>query len=66
MEEDMKWLIFLIATITACLVLPCVAQNAAAPKPTLGPSAALLASWNEIGRKRLQHGWRAKYEYRLI
>ena len=41
----------LIATITACLVLPCVGQNAAAPKPTLGPSAALLASWNEIGRK---------------
>jgi uncharacterized damage-inducible protein DinB len=41
----------LIATITVCLALPSVGQNAAAPKPMLGPSAALLASWNEVGRK---------------
>ena len=42
---------FLIATVTAFVALPVVGQNAAAPKPTLGPSAALLASWNEIGHK---------------
>lgn len=41
----------LIATITVCLALPSVGQNAAASKPMLGPSAALLASWNEVGRK---------------
>ncbi len=40
-----------IAAITASLALPSVGQNAAASKPTLGPSAALLSSWNEIGRK---------------
>ena len=42
---------FLIAVITALAALPSVGQNAAVPKPTLGPSAALLFSWNEIGRK---------------
>jgi len=44
--------LFLAAGITALLTLPSLGQNAAAaPKPALGPSAALLASWNEIGRK---------------
>jgi uncharacterized damage-inducible protein DinB len=37
--------------IVGPLLSPAVGQNAAAPKPKLGPSAALLASWNEIGRK---------------
>ena len=41
----------LIATIASLLLSPAVGQNAAAPKPKLGSSAALLASWNEIGRK---------------
>ena len=41
----------LIATVTSLLLSLAVGQNAAAPKPKLGPSAALLASWNEIGRK---------------
>ena len=41
----------LIATVAGLLVSPAVGQNAAEPKPKLGPSAALLASWNEIGRK---------------
>jgi uncharacterized damage-inducible protein DinB len=41
----------MIAAITASLAVPSVGQNAAAPKPTLGPSAALLSLWNEIGRK---------------
>ena len=40
-----------IATIVSLMLSPAVGQNAAAPKPKLGPSAALLASWNEIGRK---------------
>jgi uncharacterized damage-inducible protein DinB len=30
---------------------PALGQNATPSKPKLGPSAALLASWNEIGRK---------------
>ena len=42
---------FLTAAITAILTLSATGQNAAATKPTLGPSAALLASWNDIGRK---------------
>jgi uncharacterized damage-inducible protein DinB len=41
----------LTAALTALLTLSAIGQTAAAPKPTLGPSAALLASWNEIGRK---------------
>ena len=41
----------LTAALTALLTFSAIGQNAAAPKPTLGPSAALLASWNEIGRK---------------
>ena len=41
----------LIATIVGLSLPPAVGQNAAAPKPKLGPSAAVLASWNEIGRK---------------
>ena len=35
-------------------VLPVLAQDAAKkepPKPALGPSAAVLEQWNEIGRK---------------
>ena len=39
------------AAVTALLTLSATGQNAAAPKPTLGPSEALLAAWNEIGRK---------------
>ena len=42
---------FLIAAIAALMALPAIGQNTAAAKPTLGPSAALLASWNDIGRK---------------
>ena len=42
---------FLTVAVTALLTMSAIGQNAAAPKPTLGPSAALLASWNEIGRK---------------
>jgi uncharacterized damage-inducible protein DinB len=42
---------FMTAVITAILTLSAGGQNAAAAKPTLGPSAALLASWNDIGRK---------------
>jgi uncharacterized damage-inducible protein DinB len=45
----MKVLFSIIAS-AAFLVAPAVAQSPAA-KPTLGPSQALLASWNEIGRK---------------
>jgi uncharacterized damage-inducible protein DinB len=41
----------LTVVVTALLSLSATGQNAAAPKPTLGPSEALLASWNEIGRK---------------
>jgi hypothetical protein len=41
----------LTAAVTALLTLSVTGRNAAAPKPTLGPSEALLASWNEIGRK---------------
>ena len=42
---------FVIAAIAVSLALSSVGQNAAGPKPTLGPSAALLSSWDEIGRK---------------
>ncbi len=42
---------FLTAAVATLLTLSTTAQNAAAPKPKLGPSQALLASWNEIGRK---------------
>jgi hypothetical protein len=41
----------LIAAITALMALPSVGQNVAVSKATLGPSTALLSSWNEIGRK---------------
>ena len=42
---------FLILAVAVLLTLSATGQNAVAPKPTLGPSEALLASWNEIGRK---------------
>jgi uncharacterized damage-inducible protein DinB len=42
---------FLIAAVAALVALPAIGQNGPATKPTLGPSAALLASWNDIGRK---------------
>jgi len=43
---------FLVLTVVAGVLLsPALGQNAPVPKPKLGPSAALLASWNEIGRK---------------
>ncbi len=42
---------FLTTAVTALLTLSAIGQNTAAPKPKLGPSAALLASWNDIGRK---------------
>jgi uncharacterized damage-inducible protein DinB len=51
-SEDLRMTkLFLTVAVTALLTLSATAQNAAAPKPTLGPSEALLASWNEIGRK---------------
>src|SRR5271167_2453848 len=51
-KEDAKMKnFFLIAAVAALMALPAAGQNAAAAKPTLGPSAALLASWNDIGRK---------------
>ena len=40
-----------LTMIVGLSLLPAVGQNPAAPKPKLGPSAAVLASWNEIGRK---------------
>jgi uncharacterized damage-inducible protein DinB len=42
---------FSTVAVAALLTLSATGQNATAPKPTLGPSEALLASWNEIGRK---------------
>ena len=44
-----RFLVF--ATVAGLLISPAVGQNAAPAKPKLGPSAALEASWNEIGRK---------------
>ena len=41
----------LIAMIVGLLLSPAAGQNTAAPKTKLSPSAAVLASWNEIGRK---------------
>jgi len=41
----------LIAIVAGLLLSPAVGQAQAPPKPKLGPSAALLASWNEVGRK---------------
>ena len=40
-----------LATVAGLLISPAAGQNAAPAKPKLGPSAALVASWNEIGRK---------------
>jgi len=40
-----------LATVAGLLISLAVGQNAAPAKPKLGPSAALEASWNEIGRK---------------
>lgn len=40
-----------LATVAGLLISPAVGQNAPPDKPKLGPSAALLASWNEVGRK---------------
>ena len=42
---------FLTTAVTALLTLSATGQNSATPKPTPGPSASLLASWNDIGRK---------------
>ena len=51
-EEDAKMRnFFLLAAVAALTALPAIGQNAPTTKPTLGPSAALLASWNDIGRK---------------
>jgi uncharacterized damage-inducible protein DinB len=40
-----------LATVAGLFMSSALGQNAATAKPKLGPSAALLASWNEIGRK---------------
>jgi len=40
-----------LATVAGLLISPAAGQQAAPAKPKLGPSAALVASWNEIGRK---------------
>jgi len=40
-----------LATVAGLLTSLAFGQNAASAKPKLGLSAALLASWNEIGRK---------------
>jgi len=42
---------FLIGVVVGLVVLSDFGQTASSPKPTLGPSAALLSSWNEISRK---------------
>jgi uncharacterized damage-inducible protein DinB len=43
--------LFLIAAVAALIALPAIGQNASPTKPTLGPSAAMLSSWNDVGRK---------------
>ena len=40
-----------LATVAGLLISASAGQNGAPAKPKLGPSGALLASWNEIGRK---------------
>jgi uncharacterized damage-inducible protein DinB len=42
---------FLIGVVVGLVALSGFGQTASSPKPTLGSSAALLSSWNEIGRK---------------
>ena len=42
---------FLIGVVVGLVALSGFGQTASSPKPTLGPSAALLSSWNEISRK---------------
>jgi len=42
---------FLIGVVVALVAPPGFGQTTSSPKQTLGPSAALLSSWNEIGRK---------------
>jgi uncharacterized damage-inducible protein DinB len=37
--------------VTTLLIASALGQSAAAPNAKMGPSAALLASWNSIGRK---------------
>lgn len=61
--------ILLVTAVASLLLSPAVGQNASAtPKPKLGPSAALLASWNEIGRKLIAMSEdfpEDKYDFRL-
>src|SRR5215472_2673951 len=42
---------FLIGVVVGLVALSGFGQTASSPKPTLGSSAALLSSWNDIGRK---------------
>ncbi len=51
-----RWTFFVAAALLAacCAVLPVRAQDmkkAEAPKPALGPSAALLEEWNDVGHR---------------
>ena len=42
---------FVIGVVVALVAPPGFGQTTSSPKQTLGPSAAMLSSWNEIGRK---------------
>ncbi|MGH7838996.1 MAG: hypothetical protein ACREQC_14385, partial [Candidatus Binataceae bacterium] len=52
MKNFHKWGILLVAAMFAAMpALAQEAKKAAAPKPALSPSQAVLESWNDIGRK---------------
>ncbi len=71
-----RFSLFFALLFAACIaVLPARAQDAkkAEPKPALGPSAALLEQWNDIGRRLIamaedmpedKYGYKPKPEMR--